>query len=139
MGPWGHFQQLNSTSCVNVGYDSGMTTATNSNTGFNATDWALTLDEGNRFCRRLDTVEQWVQDWDDNTGPMALFSDVTQTWSYVAKIEITGRRIRYQDGTGTPFVRVRVTFADPEVGTVGADLIKTGGKDFTMTDADSLK
>lgn len=104
---------------------------------FAPTAFALTLDEGNRFCRRIDTVAQWVQEWDDNTGALALFSDATQTWSYVAKIEITGRSVRFRDVTRTPYVRVRVTFADPEVGTCGADLIM-GGKFFTMDDAKAV-
>ena len=104
-------------------------------TGFAPTDFALTLDEGNRLCRRIDTVEQWVQQWDDNTGPLALYSDATDAWSYVAKIELTGRSVRF-DSTGTPFVRVRVTFADPEVGMVGANLIRVGGKFF---DLDAVK
>jgi hypothetical protein len=105
---------------------------------FAPTAFALTLDEGNRFCRRLDMVAQWVQDWDAVQAPMALFSDATETHSYVAKIEITGRSVRFQDATGTPYVRVRVTFADPEVGTCGADLIMVGGKFFTMEDAKAV-
>ena len=40
--------------------------------------------------------------------------------------------------TRTPYVRVRVTFADPEVGTCGADLIMVGGKFFTMDDAKAV-
>ena len=114
-----------------------MNTLENNEAAFAPTAFALTLDEGNRFCRRIDTVAQWVQDWDDMTAPMALYSDATDTWSYVAKIEITGRRVRF-NVTGTPFIRVRVTFADPEVTPCGADLIMTGGKSFSVEDAQEL-
>jgi len=103
---------------------------------YTATDWALFLDEGNLLCRRIDTVAQWVQEWDDNTGALALYSDATETHSYVAKIEITGHRVRYEHGTAR--IRARVTFADPEVGTCGATLIKVGGKPFTKEDAQAL-
>lgn len=112
-----------------------MTTATN--TDFAPTAFAVTLDEGNTLCRRIDTVAQWVQDWDDNTGALALYSDATQTHSYVAKIEITGRSVRV-NSYGSPFVRVRVTFADPEVTPCGADMIMVGGKFFTMADAQKV-
>ncbi len=102
--------------------------------GFPATDWAIYLDSNKYDCRGIDTVDQWVREWDGVDAPLALWSFATDTHSYVKSIKITGRTCQFPS-CDSARLRVRVTFADPEVGTMGGWLIRVGGKFFVSEEA----
>jgi len=104
------------------------------NDGFPLTEWAIYLDTDPN-CRGIDKVDEWVRRWDAVDAPLALWSFGTYTHSYVQQIRITGRTCQWERGTGTARIRAKVHFADPEVGTVGAWLIRAGGVPFVSEDA----
>lgn len=105
---------------------------TDTHEGFTTTGFAIYQDEGTDECRRIDTVEPWVRQWDGVESRFALYSFTTRTHGYVS-VKVTGRSIRFRPGTGTPFVRAQVTFEHTGE-TVGADLIAVGGAYFSLTD-----
>jgi len=100
---------------------------------FHPLDWNIWQEDAG-LVRRLCAVSDAARNWDGTDARLALYSDLTNSYSY-CRVVITGRKVRFDC---TNRLTVRVIFDQAEAGETRAEVLKPDGRwfDFAETRAE---